>query len=85
VRVIVAAGATDTDVHIVEDGVRDALLRDVDEHPHSEHSSYGGEPSFELQFAAGTVLECTSVIGGVRGPPQRVVVGATSPQEVQLR
>jgi hypothetical protein len=85
VRLFAVPRASETIVRIVEDGVRDRLLRDVDSHPHGPEQTVADEPMHDFMFARETVLEFVAVIDGVRQPAQRVVVGAISPQEVHLR
>ena len=42
-------------------------------------------PARIRDFVPGDVLEVVPLRNGVRGPEQRVTVGATSPQRVEIR
>lgn len=76
------AGVT---VRIVTHGVTDPPLRALmaEEEPDERH--FGGPSTEEWQSAPGTVYEVTVHRNGNAGTPQRVVVGSTSPQVVQVR
>jgi hypothetical protein len=76
-----------TIARLVEDAVRDPMLRtiDNDENEHDLEQTLDGDFEIGLMLAPGSVLEFTVSRGGVTGTPLRVVVGTTSPQEVRLR
>lgn len=79
-------GVDSVAVHIAVDGVVDIALRQIDDgNPHADFTVDGVEDTWRLHFVPGTVLDLTVTRNGTRCPPQRVVVGATSPQVVLLR
>ncbi len=72
----------ETEVNLVEDGLRDERLRELDDG--NFHASVTLSPSDdveELHCVPGTIVEIVVVRGGVSGPPQRVAIGRT-PVEV---
>lgn len=76
------AGVT---VRIVTHGVTDPPLRALMAEEEPEERHFGGPSTEEWQSAPGTVYEVTVHRNGNAGTPQRVVVGSTSPQVVQVR
>ena len=69
---------------IVDDPVRDPLLRAFDKH--HEHATERLLPSeARLRFVPGTVVEFTVLRDGKPGVAERVVIGTASPQVVTLR
>ncbi len=78
------SGATEIRIRVVEDGVRDAMLRAFDvgnDHEPERDSAI----SNEIVYAPGTELDIAVLREGKPGPPQRVVVGTTDPQQVVFR
>ena len=84
VRVQRSAATETVVVRVVEDGVRDAQLREVDENPHDAERTFDADEDIELVFAPGTVLDVIATSGGVDAPARRVIVGTASPQGIEL-
>jgi len=72
-------------VRIVTDPVHDPALRQFDDDNHHEPDFRCYCDDDNLWFAPGAELEIRRLVDGEPGPAQRVVVGATSPQQVVLR
>lgn len=72
-------------VRIVGDPLRDAALREFDEVNHHEATFRCWSGDENLWFAPGAEVEIRRLVDDQPGAPQRVVVGAISPQEVMLR
>lgn len=70
---------------LVDDGLEDPLLRDVDDE--GQHARTFDAREDAMEFAPGSVVEFVVVRKGVAGPPVRVIVTAkegSGPQVVQL-
>ena len=82
--VALAEGSVEIRMCIVDDPVRDPLLRAFD--THHEHATDRMLPSdARLRFVPGTLVEFTVLRDGKPGAAERFVIGTASPQAVTLR